>query len=76
MKLREGNVLTGVCLSTGGVSNDHHQVSLAGLGMSSGWVCRGGVCPRGMSMSRGGGIPGPIPYTPLDMGPGLPPHWY
>ena len=33
-KLREGNVFTGVCLSTGGggwhVSSDDHQVSLAG----------------------------------------------
>ena len=65
MKLREGNVFTGVCLSrVGGYIWSHvlsggeggylwYQVLLRGMGMSRGWLCLG----VGMSMGMSGGYP-------------------
>ena len=65
MKLREGNVLTGVCLSMGrlgtsgpmsfpGVGISGTRCLLGGISRGVGWVCPSGGYVQGSSMFRGG----------------------
>ena len=68
MKLREGNVFTGVCLSTGeGIVSLVPCPFRDGGGYVWGWVCPGVGMSGGIGAQEGGYVQGV--GTPLEMGP-------